>query len=78
MDSEYKIFSSIKQEDFNAVVIDAINKLIEMADNHNVERDKLIRYFAFVFSKMANVITFETYEKKPKKEGVSDEPKANN
>lgn len=52
--------------DFNGIVCDTINKLIECADNHNIDRDSFVKYFAAMFSTMAEISTFEHYGERRK------------
>lgn len=49
-------------EDFNGIVTETINKLIACADKHNIDRDSFIKYFAAMFSTMAEITTFEHYK----------------
>ena len=49
--------------DFNGIVTETINKLIVCADKHNIDRDSFIKYFAAMFSTMAEITTFEHYER---------------
>ncbi len=55
--------------DFNGIVTETINKLIACADKHNIDRDSFIKYFAVMFSTMAEITTFEHY----KEGGKTDE-----
>ena len=48
--------------DFNGIVTETINKLIDCADKHNIDRDSFIKYFAAMFSTMAEITTFEHYK----------------
>ena len=50
--------------DFNEIVGETINKLVKCADKHNIDRDSFVRYFATMFSAMANMSTFEQYGRK--------------
>lgn len=43
---------------YSMVLTDVVNQLIALADKHNVERDNVIKHFAAVFSKMAELGTF--------------------
>lgn len=46
---------------FNDIVGDVIESLIIFADNNNIDRDSLMKYFATMFSAMCEVATFENY-----------------
>jgi hypothetical protein len=50
-------------EDFNEIVKETLNTLIDCADKHNIDRDSFIRYFCALFGTMAEVSTFENYKK---------------
>lgn len=52
--------------DFNGIVTETINNLIACADNHNIDRDSFIKYFADVFGTMAEITTFEHYNERSK------------
>lgn len=49
-------------EDFNIIVKETLNALIDCADKHNIDRDSFIKYFCAIFSTMAEVSTFENYK----------------
>lgn len=48
-------------EDFTPVVNDLINKLVAIADKHNVDRDNAIQHFSVIFGTMAEISTFENW-----------------
>lgn len=48
-------------EDFNKIVKEALNSLIDCADKYNIDRDSLIKYFCEVFGAMAEISTFARY-----------------
>lgn len=50
-------------EDFNEIVTETLNTLIDCADKHNIDRDSFIKYFCAIFGTMAEVSTFENYKK---------------
>lgn len=52
-----------KFDDFNDIVGDVIDKLITIADKHNIERDDAMKYFATMFGAMLGVATFKYYGK---------------
>lgn len=47
--------------DFNDIVGETITSLCICADTHNIDRDSFVRYFATLFSAMAEISTFEHY-----------------
>lgn len=49
--------------DFNEIVQNTLNALIDCADKHNIDRNSLIKYFCKVFGIMAEISTFEHYKK---------------
>lgn len=51
-------------EDFTPVMNDLIDKLVAIADKHNVDRDNAIQHFAAVFNAMTNMATFKDWEAK--------------
>lgn len=50
-------------EDFNVIVKETLNALIDCADKNNIDRDSLIKYFCVIFGMMAEVSTFKNYKK---------------
>lgn len=50
-------------KDFNKIVHETLNSLIDCADKHNIDRDSLVQYFCAIFSTMAEVSTFANYSK---------------
>ena len=50
-------------EDFNVIVKETLNALIDCADKHNIDRDSFIKYICAVFGTMAEVSTFKNYTK---------------
>ena len=50
-------------EDFNIIVKETVNALIDCADKYNIDRDSFIKYFCVIFNTMAEVSTFENYKK---------------
>ncbi len=48
--------------DINGILPNVINQVVYMADNHNVERDKLISYFGELLSAITNICTFADWE----------------
>lgn len=55
--------TDVEFEDFNEIVGETIGKLVECADKHNIDRDSFVRYFATMFVAMAEISTFEQYER---------------
>lgn len=51
-------------DDFNKIVGETIDRLVECADKHNINRDDFVRYFATIFVAMAEISTFEQYGRK--------------
>ena len=45
-------------KDFNDIVQNTLNSLIDCADKHNIDRDSFVKYFSAVFCTMAEVSTF--------------------
>lgn len=50
-------------EDFTPVVNDLIDKLVAIADKHNVDRDNAIQHFSVIFGTMAEISTFQGWGK---------------
>lgn len=55
-------------KDFNEIVQNTLNSLIDCADKHNFDRNSFIQYFSAIFGTMAEVSTFTNYTRTPKKE----------
>lgn len=55
-------------KDFNEIVQNTLNSLIDCADKHNIDRDSFIKYFSAIFGTMAEVSTFTNYTRTPKQE----------
>ena len=53
--------NDVELADFNEIVKETIESLCICADNHNIDRDSFICYFASVFSVMAEISTFEHF-----------------
>lgn len=51
-------------EDFNEIVKETLNALIDCADKHNIDRNSFIKYFCAMFGAMAEISTFERYERR--------------
>lgn len=58
-----------KFKDFNEIVQNTLNSLIDCADKHNIDRDSFIKYFSAIFSTMADVSTFTNYTHTHQKRG---------
>lgn len=56
-------------KDFNDIVQNTLNSLIDCADKHNIDRDSFIKYFSAIFGTMAEVSTFTNYTSAPKERG---------
>lgn len=56
-------------KDFNDIVQNTLNSLIDCADKHNIDRDSFVKYFSAVFCTMAEVSTFTNYTSTPKERG---------
>lgn len=57
--------SELTEAEHNAVIEDmteiyptVIKQLVAVADKHNVDRDDIVKYFADMFSAMADISTF--------------------
>ena len=48
-------------EDFSGVVLDAVKKVIGLADKHNVDRDSAMEHFATVLKTIQEVSTFQDW-----------------
>lgn len=68
IDRENEALSDEARNALNDFVAIVLNDLIRCADEHTVERDKFVRYFATLFSTMSEISTFETYEVTPTNE----------
>jgi hypothetical protein len=55
-------------KDFNEIVQNILNSLIDCADKHNIDRDSFIKYFSAIFGTMVEVSTFANYTRTKKKE----------
>lgn len=49
-------------DDINKIFSTAINRLVAIADKHNIVRDDLIAYFGERLSIMPKISTFENWE----------------
>lgn len=49
-------------KDFNNIITETLKTLIDYADNHNIDRDSFVKYFARIFGTMAEISTFSHYE----------------
>lgn len=56
-------------KDFNEIVQNTLNSLIDCADKHNIDRDSFVKYFSATFGTMADVCTFTNYTRTPKERG---------
>lgn len=56
-------------KDFNDIVQNTLNSLIDCADKHNIDRDSFVKYFSAIFSAMVEVSTFTNYTRTPKERG---------
>jgi len=56
-------------KDFNEIVQNTLNALIDCADKHSIDRDSFIKYFSAIFSTMAEISTFTNYTRTPKERG---------
>lgn len=50
-------------DEMSRIVVMAVDELISAANKHNVDRDSAIKYFADLFSAMADIATFEHFER---------------
>ena len=50
-------------KDFNKIVQETLNALIDCADKHNIDRNSFLQYFCAIFGTMVEVSTFEHYKK---------------
>ena len=53
-------------KDFNDIVQNTLNSLIDCADKHNIDRDSFVKYFSAIFGAMTEVCTFTNYTSTPK------------
>jgi hypothetical protein len=53
-------------DEFNDIVGDTIDRLLECADKNNIDRDSFVQYFATMFMAMSQVSTFKEYGKERK------------
>ena len=56
-------------KDFNEIVQNTLNSLIDCADKHNIDRDSFIKYFSEIFGILADVSIFTNYTRTPKERG---------
>ena len=54
-------------KDFNEIVQNTLNALVDCADKHNIDRDSFIKYFSAIFGTMVEVSTFTNYTRTSKK-----------
>ena len=57
-------------KDFNKIMQNTLNSLINYADKHNIDRDSFIKYFSRTFGTMAWSSTFTNYPRTPKERGA--------
>ena len=48
-------------KNFNDIVQNTLNSLIDCADKHNIDRDSFVKYFSAIFGTMVEVSTFTNY-----------------
>lgn len=48
-------------EDFTEIVNGVIEKVIAVADKHNVDRDNAMQHFSTIFSAIVQISTFEHF-----------------
>lgn len=48
-------------DDFSEIVSGIIEKVVAIADKHNVDRDNAMQHFSTIFSAMVKISTFEHY-----------------
>jgi hypothetical protein len=59
-------------KDFNEIVKNTLNSLIDCADKHNIDRNDFIKYFFAIFGTMVEVSTFTNYTRTPKERGANN------
>lgn len=61
-------FRSIYLEDLAEAIRATLEKMVDVADKHNVDRNKAMQHFATVFSAIVKTSTFEDYKTEKKEE----------
>lgn len=48
-------------DDYSKIIFELINKLIDCADKHNLDRDNFMKYASTMFKEMVEISTFERW-----------------
>ena len=56
-------------KDFNEIVQNTLNLLVDCADKHNIDRNSFVKYFSTTFGAMAEICTFTNYTRTLKERG---------
>lgn len=62
MSDKQSNLSDKEMEDLQSIVIDTLVSVCAMADNHNIDRDSMLKYFADMLTAFAEVTSIQNYE----------------
>lgn len=49
-------------DEFTPLVVETLNKIISLADKHNIDRDNAVEHFATIFKTMQEISTFAGFK----------------
>lgn len=64
MSDKQSNLTSKEMEDLQIIVTDTISSVCAMADNNNIDRDSMLKYFADMLTVFTEVATIQNYETK--------------
>lgn len=62
MSDKQSNLTSKEMEDLQSIVTDTISSVCAMADNNNIDRDSMLKYFADMLTVFTEVATIQNYE----------------
>lgn len=62
MSDKQSNLTSKEMEDLQSIVTDTISSVCAMADNNNIDRDSILKYFADMLTVFTEVATIQNYE----------------
>lgn len=65
MNAEERVIRELSSEEYdklNKIVKETLEQLLGCADEHDINRDWFVKFFACVFAEMARTATFENYK----------------
>lgn len=62
MSDKQSNLTSKEMEDLQSIVTDTLSSVCAMADNNNIDRDSMLKYFADMLTVFTEVATIQNYE----------------